>query len=121
MNEIKTRGRGSGRGLVRVSGEHAGSPQQAGSPLHRVVQWFKTMTTNDYMRGVKNRGWPRFNGKLWQRNYWEHIIRDDNEYQRVTEYIINNPMKWDVDQLNEGDGTKIMETQSPCNDERWMV
>lgn len=95
-----------GIGLVSVSGEHAGSPQQAGSsqqagsPLHRVVQWFKTMTTNDYMRGVKNRGWLRFNGKLWQRNYWEHIIRDQNEYQRIAEYIINNPVKWHMDPLN---------------------
>ena len=35
-------------------GEHIGSPQTGGTPLPLVVQWFKTMTTNEYIRGVKN-------------------------------------------------------------------
>ena len=41
----------------------------AGVPLQTVVQWFKTMTTNEYIRGVKQFGWTPFWGKLWQRNY----------------------------------------------------
>lgn len=77
----------------QIRGEHVGSP------LRDVVQWFKTMTTNNYIRGVKQNGWPRFNGKLWQRNYWEHIIRNTNEYQRITQYIVNNPKKWGNDAL----------------------
>jgi putative transposase len=98
-------------------GEHVGSPlrvchndesfnhptgiqgEHVGSPLHRVVQWFKTMTTNEYIRGVKNLGWAPFNGKLWQRNYYEHIIRDDLSYQRISDYIRNNPAQWDNDAL----------------------
>lgn len=32
--------------------------------------------------------------KLWQRNYHEHIIRNEKSYQRISEYIINNPAKW---------------------------
>lgn len=76
-----------------VSGEHKGSP------LHRAVQWFKTMSTNEYIRGVKNLGWEPFNGKLWQRNYWEHIIRDEQSYQRISEYIINNPKNWNNDKF----------------------
>jgi REP element-mobilizing transposase RayT len=71
-----------------IEGEHVGSP------LHRVVQWFKTMTTNEYIRGVKTMGWIPFNGKLWQRNYWEHIIRNEKSYQTISDYIINNPAKW---------------------------
>jgi REP element-mobilizing transposase RayT len=50
--------------------------EHAGSPLHAVVQWFKTMTTNEYIRGVKTLGWQPFNKRVWQRNYYEHIIRD---------------------------------------------
>ncbi|WP_367388637.1 transposase [Lewinella sp. LCG006] len=73
--------------------------EHIGSPLHRVVQWFKTMTTNEYIRGVKTLGWQPFNGKLWQRNYWEHIIRNENTYHRIAAYIINNPKKWDDDKL----------------------
>ena len=78
-----------------ILGEHKGSP------LHHVIQWFKTMTTNEYIRGVKTMGWQRFDGKLWQRNYWEHIIRDENAYHRISNYIINNPQKWDNDKLKK--------------------
>lgn len=65
-----------------------------------VVDWFKTMTTNEYIRGVKNLGWKRFDAKLWQRNYWEHIIRDDDSCHRIAEYITENPYNWYDDQLN---------------------
>lgn len=78
-----------------IGGEHAGSP------LHRVVQWFKTMTTNEYIRGVKTLGWQPFNGKLWQRNYYEHIIRDEQSYHNICEYIIDNPAKWAADKFYE--------------------
>lgn len=65
-----------------------------------VVGWFKTMTTNEYIRGIKNQGWKRFYGKLWQRNYWESIIRDEASYYRVSNYIMHNPDNWAEDQLN---------------------
>lgn len=71
--------------------------EHVGSPLQRVVQWFKTMTTNEYIRGVKNLGWKPFNGKLWQRNYYERIIRNNQSYHTVTDYIKNNPAKWNND------------------------
>ncbi|HEX37312.1 MAG TPA: hypothetical protein ENG70_00375 [Candidatus Cloacimonetes bacterium] len=74
------------------TGEHADSH------LHRVVQWFKTMTTNEYIRGVKQNGWPPFPGKLWQRNYYEHIIRNENELNNIRQYIINNPINWQSDE-----------------------
>ena len=32
--------------------------------------------------------------KTWQPNYHDHVIRDDAEYQRIKQYIINNPTKW---------------------------
>ena len=78
---------------TEISGEHIGSP------LHVVVQWFKTMTTNEYIRGVKALGWQPFDKKLWQRNYWEHIIRNEKSYQHITNYIINNPENWQNDKF----------------------
>jgi hypothetical protein len=40
-------------------------------------------------------------GKLiWQRNYYEHVIRTDDELNKTREYIINNPMQWELDQEN---------------------
>jgi len=38
--------------------------------------------------------------KLWQRNYWERIIRNEVELNRVREYIVSNPSKWGADELN---------------------
>jgi REP element-mobilizing transposase RayT len=35
-----------------------------------------------------------FGCRLWQRNYYEHIIRDEKELQQIREYIINNPIQW---------------------------
>ena len=37
---------------------------------------------------------------IWQRNYYEHIIRDQADYKRIADYIANNPMKWDEDEEN---------------------
>ena len=80
-------------------GEHIGSPLQR-LPLPTVVQWFKTMTTNEYIRGVKQHDWPSFSAKLWQRNYFERVIRDEDELNRIREYIIYNPVKWAEDEDN---------------------
>jgi REP element-mobilizing transposase RayT len=73
--------------------------EHIGSPLHSVVQWFKTMTTNEYIRGVKTLGWQPIDKKLWQRNYHEHIIRNEKTYQYIANYIINNPEKWENDRF----------------------
>ncbi len=102
-------------------GEHIEQGEHIGSPLHRVVQWFKTMTTNEYIRAVKTHDWQRFDKKLWQRNYWEHIIRNDNEYQCIAQYIMDNPQKWTLDKLNGGTGNSVMEQSPFYNQEAWMV
>jgi REP element-mobilizing transposase RayT len=65
--------------------------------LGEMIQWFKTMTTNEYIRGIKDLNWTPFPGKLWQRNYYEHIIRSEVELNAIRQYIINNPLKWEQD------------------------
>ncbi len=71
-----------------------------GVPLHLIIQWFKTMTTNEYILGVKQNGWSPFPDKLWQRNYYEHIIRHDDELNRLRNYIANNPIGWELDKYH---------------------
>ena len=91
-----------------VLGKHVGSPVQlpdgvlgehVGSPLRNIIQWFKTMSTNEYIRGVKTMGWKRFDGKLWHINYWEHVIRDQNSFDYISSYILENPKNWHADHL----------------------
>ncbi|MFN3920772.1 MAG: transposase, partial [Methylohalobius sp.] len=72
----------------------------AGAPLPKIIQWFKTMTTNEYIRGVKQLGWTPFRGRLWQRNYYEHIIRTEDALRRIRRYIATNPLRWHLDREN---------------------
>jgi REP element-mobilizing transposase RayT len=71
-----------------------------GPPLPRIIQWFKTMTTNDYIVGVKRQGWIPFSKRLWQRSYYEHVIRNEEELHSTRQYIVNNPLQWALDQEN---------------------
>jgi putative transposase len=68
--------------------------------LSTIVQWFKTMTTNEYIRQVKHSGWPPFPGKLWQRNYFEHVVRNEDELAKIRQYIADNPYRWAEEQEN---------------------
>lgn len=68
--------------------------------LPQLVQWFKTMTTNDYILGVRRFGFTRFRDRLWQRNYYEHIIRNDCDLERIRAYIDANPARWGRDIKN---------------------
>ena len=58
------------------------------------------MTTKRYTDGVKQFGWAPFHGRLWQRNYYEHIIRDERALDRIREYIVSNPLRWAFDREN---------------------
>ena len=71
-----------------------------GPPLPVIVQWFKTMTTNAYIRGVRGCGWPPFERRLWQRGYYDHIVRDAEDLNRIRDYIARNPSNWRQDPLN---------------------
>lgn len=62
------------------------------------MQAFKSMTTHAYVNGVNLNGWPSFPGRLWQRNYYEHIIRNDDDLANIRRYIAENPLKWDQDE-----------------------
>ena len=65
-----------------------------GRSLQDAIRFFKTMTTNEYIKYVKSDLLPRFNKKLWQKSYYDHIIRNQQDYNEVWEYINNNPQKW---------------------------
>jgi len=68
--------------------------------LSDVVYTFKSWTTKRYSDGVKQDGWTAFPGRLWQRNYFEHIIRNEDESDRIRKYIDKNPHNWETDEDN---------------------
>lgn len=62
-----------------------------------IVGAFKSLTTNEYIRMVKNNELPNFEKRIWQRNYYENIIRNEEIHQKVVDYIKINPLKWQDD------------------------
>ena len=106
----------------------AGQPQGVAPTtimsLPDVVHRFKTLTTKRYTDAVKHGGWKPFPGRLWQRNYWEHIVRTERELHRIREYIVNNPAKWESDHLYgppSKSSTMVREHTSKYAEEVWMV
>jgi len=81
-----------GAGLVPALSQK-GRPQ--GSPLQKIslgniVGAFKSLSTNAWAQG-----------KLWQRNYYERIIRNEIEYMKIRQYIQQNPLNWENDRNNQ--------------------
>ena len=67
--------------------------RHTGRSLPEMMQWFKTMTTNEYIRLVKNKTIKPFHQKIWHKSYHEHIIRNQDDYMAKLQYILNNPLK----------------------------
>jgi putative transposase len=68
--------------------------------LGDVIGAFKSRVTVEYIRGVKTFGWTPFDRRLWQRNYYEHIIRNEEALNRIRRYIVENPIRWAFDREN---------------------
>ena len=62
-----------------------------------IMDWFKSVTTVEYINGVKNLGWPRFDRYLWQPKYHDRVVRNDRELEQIRNYIANNPANWHED------------------------
>lgn len=68
--------------------------------LGDVVGAFKSLTTRAYIDGVRQLSWKRFQRRLWQRNYYEHVIRDESDWKRMHLYVESNPVNWGSDEEN---------------------
>ncbi|NMB68413.1 MAG: hypothetical protein GYA20_06600 [Chloroflexi bacterium] len=92
-------------GLAPAPGVNMRQPQGPGQPqglplpktVGDIVGAYKSLVVNECLKVYKSQN--RFLGKVWQRNYYEHIIRDEQSYENIAAYILNNPRQWDADQL----------------------
>ena len=62
-----------------------------------IVGAYKSLVANGCLDIYKSRNQTM--GKLWQRNYYEHIIRNEQSYHTISNYIVNNPAKWNDDKF----------------------
>ncbi|TWJ18387.1 transposase [Geobacter argillaceus] len=85
--------------VIEKPGDHKDRPYgTCDNSLGRIVQAFKSLTTVEYAHGVTDHNWPPFPGRLWQRNYYERVIRDEAELSAVRDYIHSNPANWADDE-----------------------
>jgi REP element-mobilizing transposase RayT len=84
-----------GRSTARraPTAERFGHPVAGSIPT--IIRSFKSAVTKHINELRKTPGHP-----IWQRNYYEHIIRDEADYGRIAEYIADNPRRWADDSLN---------------------
>ena len=86
------------RGIVAITrpdGQSPANPPARNSvTLGDVVSAFKSLTTAEYARNVRSMSWPPFRGRLWQRGYYDHVVRDDESLRKIREYILGNPTLW---------------------------
>jgi len=83
-----------GATLVVAPSIRAGIKPAPTTTLGNIIGAFKSLTAHEYIMGVKNNGWKSFDKRLWQRNYYEHIIRNESDLNKIREYIKNNPLFW---------------------------
>lgn len=89
--EINNNNNNNNVGVALVATQSTTMTQPTGQPQgfapthnHKIIGdmigAFKSISTVQYIYGVKHHHWQSFNGKLWQRNYYEHIIRNESSY-----------------------------------------
>jgi putative transposase len=90
-------------GIIVICDTRSGASRSAATttgaarrkPLGQLVGAFKTVSTKR-INGIRSTpGLP-----VWQRNYYERVIRSDEELKRVRQYIIDNPAHWEEDREN---------------------
>lgn len=74
-------------GVVWMGCAEANPPTSCGE----VVRWFKSSMLREFTVGVANNGWQPYSGRLWQRGYYDHIIRGDKDLAAIRNYIDANP------------------------------
>jgi REP element-mobilizing transposase RayT len=89
-------------GIIVITNRRGGSrtaPKKKRKPLGRLIGAFKTVTTKQINQIQATPG-----KKLWQRSYYEHVIRNENELDLVRKYIVDNPLQWESDRENPSKG-----------------
>lgn len=79
--------------IIEITGAHIGAP------LPEIIKWYKTQTTNEYIRKVRAGELLPYEKHVWQRGYYEYVIRNEAELNEIRQYIENNPQKLEEEAL----------------------
>ena len=89
------------RGASRTAPTPANDRKLKRKPLGRLIGAFKTVSTKK-INLIRNAPGTL----IWQRNYYEHIIRNEESLNRIRQYIVDNPLSWQIDKLHPDNPSK---------------
>jgi putative transposase len=85
--------------------------------LFEIIRGFKTFSARRINEMRDASGTP-----MWQRNYYEHVVRDEDELTRIREYVLSNPLQWENDRENPLRSTMMgADLKSTREVESWEV
>lgn len=76
------------------------TPTRGVPTVSDIIGAYKSYTTNEYIKEVKSGVLPPFDKRIWQRSFYDHIIRKNESLNKIREYIIINPQEWNNDEFN---------------------
>ena len=76
-----------------------GAPAREAPTVGQIVGAYKSLIAVKWLRWLKT-SQSGTDGRIWQRNYYERIVRNEAELNRIREYIVNNPLQWRLDHEN---------------------
>ena len=88
----------NGRSPLRSASQHLSMKSRS---LSSLMAGFKSAVTKKINLIRNAPGTP-----IWQRNYYEHIIRNQESLDKIRQYVINNPLSWQIDQLHPDNPSK---------------
>ena len=91
----------NGRSPLQQPSHFSEHPSMKPKSLSSLMAGFKSVVTKKINLIRKSPGTP-----IWQRNYYEHIIRREESLNKIREYVVNNPLLWEGDQLHPNNPSK---------------
>ncbi len=88
-----------GATLVVAQAREKRAGARSAPTIGEIIGIFKSLCLHDWLRYIKENRIDAV-GKYWQRNYYEHIIRNEDELNKIRNYIQYNPLKWHLDREN---------------------
>lgn len=110
-------------GAPTMTGGYSGATASGAPTTGDIIGAYKSLCVHHCLKWINHNASTLILGKLWQRNYWEHIIRNETELNHIREYIRNNPAQWESDRLYgrpTGRTNEISEPVAEYGLEDWM-
>ncbi len=85
--------------IIVILGTDARADMESAPTVSEIVQSFKRYSTVEYVKMVKEGVVPPFDKQIWQRSFYDHVIRNRDDFEQIAKYIYENPMRWYYDEL----------------------